>query len=536
MCLSCLWLSLATWVTGDAWLYWRVSPQWRLVGMMRVYSRLILVAAAAVASSVLGASPSKTWTGASSTTWATSGNWSPSGAPASTDWVLIPVVARYPIITTGTTLAGFSMDRGSQLTLQTGLLTINGTQTVSLNGTIAMPGSGATLKFGTGVKDWTNLGVLDFSSGARFVAADVYYSTDRVLYNADANYSGTVRASSGSTIYLPFTAVVGGTIDGAWRPQSTLTTYFGNSLAFDGVTLGTSFLTDTGGGTYPGRLTLRNSVTNNSAAFGYPTDGAMALSASSGTFTFGGSGAFSLQGQTLSGTGVSAIANNGTHTVSGYGTIGAATLTNAGTIRASGGTSGASQVMNVGTLNNQGSVIVDQYNTLNASGPITSGAASLFHVDGTLSAPSVSVAGLLTGSGTIISPTPVMLAGTSVVAPGNSPGVLTIGGDLIVNDGTHWDIEAGDQINVNGMLEFLPGATVGIHLPSATPDGAFAFLTAANISGTPQFIFTGPQGTIIQAGDVLSGYTFSFQIPEPSILGIIGASSLLTLVRRRTAK
>src|SRR3979409_12837 len=34
----------------------------------------------------------KTWTGASSTAWSTSGNWSPSGAPASTDDVVIPAI------------------------------------------------------------------------------------------------------------------------------------------------------------------------------------------------------------------------------------------------------------------------------------------------------------------------------------------------------------------------------------------------------------------------------------------------------------
>ena len=89
----------------------------------------------------------KTWTGATSTAWATASNWSPSGAPASTDSVFVPVVTNLPTIASSVTIKSLSLAPSAALFLNGAPLTITG----SLDATGGITGTGGvTLSSATG--------------------------------------------------------------------------------------------------------------------------------------------------------------------------------------------------------------------------------------------------------------------------------------------------------------------------------------------------------------------------------------------------
>lgn len=503
---------------------------------MRAKSGLIFLAAATVVSSVWAATPDKLWNGSLSTAWETPGNWSPSGAPEQGpiyDFVVISGnLARYPVVSAITAVSGLSMAAGSQLSLDgstSGMktFTVNGTKASSFNGTITATGSNAQLCLSTGQADWTTGGTLEFGTGGNFSPTSDNYTARRTLTN-----NGMIRANAGTTIFMPFTTVTGGTLDGAWWARSTTGSVPGlpsHYLSFTGVTLGSNFsaasaAADTYPSTHigPANLHLTNSVTNNSTAFNFPSYGAMTLDVTLGsTFTFSGTGSLGLAGQTLSGTGVSTIANNGTHMLKGYGTIGA-NLTSAGRIWATGGTVGTPRTLSASAIASAGTIVVDPYSTLSVSGTLLSDSGSVVTVNGTLTAPSISMAGTLSGSGNIDSV--VTLTGT--VSPGNSPGTLTMDG-LVVGNGAQYTFELGDRLDVNGALEFQPGAVMTVHAPSGLSAGEFyPFLTFQSIVGTPSFILDGV-GSVSRQGS-----SFGFQVPEPTILGMAGVICLAALVRR----
>ncbi len=75
------------------------------------------------------ASFSKTWTGATNNQWTIGTNWAPSGVPAATDSVFIPVVSTFPVIAAGNMPVGnLTLASGATLTLSGGAvtLTVNG--------------------------------------------------------------------------------------------------------------------------------------------------------------------------------------------------------------------------------------------------------------------------------------------------------------------------------------------------------------------------------------------------------------------------
>jgi hypothetical protein len=81
----------------------------------------------------------KTWTGASSTSWSTAANWSPSGVPLSGDVILIPGgLANYPVVNstvTANTISVNSSGTGGSLTVTSGgSLTASGLVTVKAGG------------------------------------------------------------------------------------------------------------------------------------------------------------------------------------------------------------------------------------------------------------------------------------------------------------------------------------------------------------------------------------------------------------------
>ncbi len=630
---------------------------------MRVFSRLVFLAAAAVVSSVLAAD--ETWNGGTSA-WGTAANRDgnlPQRVPvniAPFDFVIIPSLpldTADPILSTDATVAGLSMDSGTQLTLDGSgkTLLVNGNNArTALNGTITLTGTNSRLTLATGQSNWTNGGTLEFANGANFTATGDSYGTLRTLTNSGA----IIRANDVNTVvYVPFTTISGGTLDGAWQARSTTGSAYYNGvlsshwLSFTGVTLGSNF-SAVSDSTYTANLILTGSVTNNSTAFNYPSYGAMKLASASGTFTFSGTGSLTLAGQSLNGTGattVTTIANNGSHTLGGYGTLNVASLTNAGTIKATGGTSSTPQTLSATAIISTGAIVVDQYNTLSASGavlsdtgstvtmnggtlsagtftnkgslsgygtigtvansgsvratggtagtgrtlttgtisgagtvtvdpyntlqstgtvsgsavsvygtfitdacnvsvdtlddhgvfhvepgktlvatgPVTSAAGSVFEANGTVTAPSVTIGGILQGSGAIHST--VTLEGTSILSPGNSPGVLTVDG-LMVSDGAHYNFEVGDLVDVFGTLQFLPGAKMDVAVEPGLPFGLYTLMAANSVSGTPQFTINDLDVVTVQDGRFIRAW-----VPEPAILGMAAAVGLLALTRRARA-
>lgn len=145
-------------------------------------------------------------------------------------------------------------------------------------------------------------------------------------------------------------------------------------------------------------------------------------------------------------------------------------------------------------LNHQGGVFtVEAGGSVNGSGTyFQSHPDSVTRVNGTLAASDITLLqGVLTGSGTLVGP--VTLGNASgfgaTVAPGNSPGTLTVDGDLTAHH-TTFEIElAGpalfDRLVVNGNAAFLGGkVSFLLHTPNGidydyrpAPGDSFTWLT-----------------------------------------------------------
>jgi hypothetical protein len=140
---------------------------------------------------------------------------------------------------------------------------------------------------------------------------------------------------------------------------------------------------------------------------------------------------------------------------------------------------------------------------------LQSGAESTTVVDGTLAAANISFqGGVLSGAGTLAGPVVLgdasspwwWAAPTPTVRPGNSPGTLTIDGDLIAN-AANFDIEidgptAYDRVVVTGNAVFGVGVTVNFLL--RTTDGVNVYLPVAG----DRFDWLSVGGTVQGLGDV----------------------------------
>jgi hypothetical protein len=140
---------------------------------------------------------------------------------------------------------------------------------------------------------------------------------------------------------------------------------------------------------------------------------------------------------------------------------------------------------------------------------LQSGAESTTVVDGTLAAANISFqGGVLSGAGTLAGPVVLgdasspwwWAAPTPTVRPGNSPGTLTIDGDLIAN-AANFDIEidgptAYDRVVVTGNAVFGVGVTVNFLL--RTTDGVNVYLPVVG----DRFDWLSVGGTVQGLGDV----------------------------------
>jgi fibronectin-binding autotransporter adhesin len=207
------------------------------------------------------------------------------------------------------------------------------------------------------------------------------------------------------------------------------------------------------------------------------------------------------------------------------------------------------------------------------SGPTNVNAGTLL-VNGTLGSAgsgtgsnvvTVATGATLGGSGTINRSVTVNTGGT--LAPGNSPGILTVNGDLTVNGNYAVELNGPtpgntasnhDQTVVSGSTTIGAGATLSIDFGSYTPvllDRFFIIASAGTTPVTGNFVGLSPAGgsaipfSILGVGNGLISYVgdsasnsvtggndvviYNFVVPEPTTLAGAAAVGLVALRRRR---
>lgn len=218
-------------------------------------------------------------------------------------------------------------------------------------------------------------------------------------------------------------------------------------------------------------------------------------------------GVYTLDGATLSSSGVATISN--AITLTGTGGV----IDTTGTTTLSGSISGTGQLWKVGS----GEAILSGVNTYSGN---TNVSAGILTINGTVNSPSVTVlnGGTLKGSGRING----SVTNFGTVAPGNSPGILTVTGSYTEN--AILDIEVGgtvagvnpagfDQLNVTGAFTANATSTLRVTQYNAFAPSrgqsfraiiagtyAGAFGTLDRNTQTSQVLYQASTGTIFGTG------------------------------------
>jgi fibronectin-binding autotransporter adhesin len=231
------------------------------------------------------------------------------------------------------------------------------------------------------------------------------------------------------------------------------------------------------------------------------------------------------------------------HTLRGSGYV-AAGLVNLGTLTA--GTGDALSILS--SLRNGGQLRIDAGGMLDAIGGLSvivqDETSAVTTVNGLLKAATFRLeAGVLEGDGTVQADI-VNLGGT--IAAGNSPGALTIDGDLTLGDESLLLVEVRgtvqgvqyDWVHVNGDL-MLGGALqidFGSYLPRIGEEYSFLTSSAGHVSGAFDSITAAGYGLSVRYG--ASGITATVTaVPEPASYGLmlVGFGLLALRLRQRVA-
>ena len=153
---------------------------------------------------------SKTWTGATNTSWTTATNWAPSGAPAAGDSVNIPSGGNQPTISSAVTVKHLTVASGAVLTLSSApTVTVSGNLsvlgTVSGSGTVALSGTG-TVK-GTITPSVSVTGTYS-ASGVVSVTGNVTVTGSLDMNGQFVNISGAFTTTGSGTITMNSGATV----------------------------------------------------------------------------------------------------------------------------------------------------------------------------------------------------------------------------------------------------------------------------------------------------------------------------------------
>ena len=264
-----------------------------------------------------------------------------------------------------------------------------------------------------------------------------------------------------------------------------------------------------------------------------------------GRLTVGAGVSLDLSGRTVSGSGT--LNNLGALQLAGSTLEGQ--LVNAGTVALSG-------INRVGSVTNSGRVtLADGITTLAGRYAQTAGATRL-GADGvtpatppTLAAEAVVIdGGSLQGTGRI---TGSVSVNGGMLAPGNSPGAIGIGGDLTLGSGANVALELGgtragsyDSLAVEGAARLggtLSMSSVDGFIPAASD--SFTVLSSGSLSGT--FAGMTTSGTALagflttqlkaDVGGVLQSLPFPTMAPDPSAASAIQTALLTTQAGTQTS-
>ena len=211
----------------------------------------------------------------------------------------------------------------------------------------------------------------------------------------------------------------------------------------------------------------------------------------------------------------------------------------------------AGQRFTAGQLLNTGTLVVGADSAIvaakSASFTQTGGHARINGLLDPLGSVTIS-AGFLSGSGTVRSTGQLTIGNAATVQPGNSPGTLTLDGNVAFSG--HLDIEIAsptvfDVLQVTGQLDFKTGSDVRLSIgfvPTAS-SYSFAFVQAGQVLGGPP-AYTVVGSTIGYSQELLCGTTScSFNlsaiptpVPEPAAYAMLLAGLGLvayTVGRRR---
>lgn len=217
-----------------------------------------------------------------------------------------------------------------------------------------------------------------------------------------------------------------------------------------------------------------------------------------------------------------------------------------------GGTFNNSSVLaSVGPITNAGTFNINVGGSVTGINTVGMGTytqtAGLTNVNGSLAATIIDIhGGSLMGSGTISGP--VLLGAAAMVNPGNSPGTLTINGDLTSNGKLIFEIAglgAGqyDELKINGAALFSGGTLEFdfINGFSAVSGNSWDFLFAGTYSGQNKlnYIFNGLapglQGNVSFNANKWSLNVTSVPVPAAAWLLGSGLLGLIGVARRRVA-
>jgi hypothetical protein len=501
-----------------------------------------------------GAQPVETanWNG-------TSGNWTNPGI-----WATSPLTGLFPNNgqPTGTTTYNVSVTNG------TGTITLDTPITVSQlafsTGTISGPTAGGpnllTLSQNLGWSGGTFVGAISvLSQNAATIAAPtgqtVTLDTGAVTLNGSTTWSsGNITLLNGATLTIggggsTFNAsgsgqiIAGGgaagpslTNNGVFLKTGTATTSIGTTVTNNGA-----FSSQAGVLQFNGQLTNNGGLA--ASGGGLQVAGTLTNLSSGGVLT---GGAYQVSGgstMTLPGT-VSTIAANtlvqldGTNSsipsIAGVGTInGTFRLSNGGVFTTAGdlATSGTLDEVGSGSqLNVNGKLSVPASGTANitngmvavtsttsvagtlnvGSGATLSGSQLLtvatsgkLAVNGTVTQP-ITVAGILSGNAHFNNNVTIQAGGH--LQPGNSPGTITISGNMNLNGNYDWDLNGNDNTMAGGTFD----KTVVTGTTALDPP-------AVNVDFGPVLSFSDPFWTTPRTWDILDTGNFSVDTILPSI-------------------
>lgn len=175
-----------------------------------------------------------------------------------------------------------------------------------------------------------------------------------------------------------------------------------------------------------------------------------------------------------------------------------------------------------GTLSNEGLLVVGEGSTLTVNGSLDN-------------------AGTVSGQGTVV--TQRLRVNGGRLAPGASPGVLTVLGDLEFGTGSVYAFEIGadehDRVDVIGDLIFGSTAVLEVSLfetDTMAPGDYVLFTVTGEIIGAPVWTIELPE-LLTSEGVGIIGQTVVLRglavIPEPAAVGVLALSVPLVSRRRR---